>query len=355
MPSREPLPASCSWRAPGEVEPGLAEVRALPAGVVHPDHHGSGIRHRAEAPLALAQGLLGTAALRHVVDDADDADDLAGGIAVRAVGGDRPAALVGLGDRVRHVPGGGGLAGERSLEQGEDPVLLEEGQDVEGLAPEDLLRRQPGHLLHVPVPDDVAQVAVVDDDAFSGAGDDLLAELVGLLELLAGAAALRDVLHDAFVVKQAPGGVTHRPGALAHRDDLAAVALPRELQVVDLALPLEALEKAPARLRIDVDVAQVRGHQAFARGEAEQADQRGVGVENLTRERRPVEADGNALEERAIARLRLVRDAAAHRFLEGGADRGGQAGKVVGMLQDVVVEARLHGRHGELFAAGAGA
>ncbi len=190
---------------------------------------------------------------------------------------------------------------------------------------------------------------------FAGAGDDLLPELVGFLQLLAGALSLGDVLDDALVVEQPPGRVAHRAGALADRDDLAAVALPLELHVVDLALALEFLEERAARLRVDVDLAHVDGHEALARREAQQVEQGGIGVEDLTRERGAVEPDGHALEEGPVASLGFADDAPAGRLLERRANRGDEAGEVVGVLQDVVVEARLHRGDRELLASGAGA
>ena len=226
-----------------EVQPGLVEVVRHARGVVGPDHHGRGVGHEAEPLLALPQGLLGAAPLGHVVDDADDAHDLAGGVAVRAVGRDGPAGVARLRNRVGDVFGGGGLAAERPLEQPVDAVLAQEGKDLEGPPAEHALRRQARHLLHVAVPDDVAQLPVVDDDPFAGAVDDLLPELVGLLELLARALSLRDVLDDALVVEEAARRVAHGPRSLANGDDLPAVPLPLQLHVVDFAFALEPLEE----------------------------------------------------------------------------------------------------------------
>ena len=79
--------------------------------------------------------------------------------------------------------------------------------------------------------------------------------------------------------------------------------------------------------------------------------ERRVGVEDLAGRRRSVEAHGHALEERAVAGLGLALDAAARGVRERRADRRDEAREVVGMLEDVVAEARLHGRDGELLAA----
>ncbi len=124
---------------------------------------------------------------------------------------------------------------------------------------------------------------------------------------------------------------------------------------MDFALALEPLQELPAHLGVHVDLAHVHGHEALAGGEAEQLQQRRVRVEHLPRERGAVEADGHALEERAIARLGLPRDPPPRRLFEGGADGRHEPWKVMRVLQDVVVEARLHRRDGELLAAGAGA
>ena len=342
-------------RAAGEVEPGLVEVGRHALRVVGPDHDGRRVGHAAETLLALAQGLLGAAALRDVVDDADHADDLPGRVAVGAVRRDQPAGVAGLGDRVPDVGGGSRVAAEGALEQPVDALFAQEREDVEGPAAEDLAGGQARHALHVLVPDDQPQVPVVDDDPFAGAGDDLLAELVGFLELLAGALSLRDVLDHTLVVEQPPRRVSDRTGALADGDDLAAVALPLELHVVDLALALEFLEERAARLRVDVDLAHVDGHEALARREAQQVQQGGIGVEDLPRERGAIEPDGHALEERPVASLGFADDAPAGRLLERRANRGDEAGKVVGVLQDVVVEARLHRGNRELLATRAGA
>ena len=100
-----------------------------------------------------------------------------------------------------------------------------------------------------------------------------------------------------------------------------------------------------------MDVAEVDGHEALARGKAEETDQRRVRVQDLTRERGAEEAHGHALEERAVTRLGLARDAPPRGLLERGADRRDEARKVVRVLEDVVVEPRLHGRDGQLLAA----
>ncbi len=341
--------------AAGEVEPGLVEVGRHALRIVGPDHHGRRVGHAAEALLALPQRLLRAPAFGDVVDDPDHAHDLAGRVAVRPVGGDEPAGVAGLGNRVPHVRGRRGIAPEGPLEEPVDALFAQERKELERPAADDLARGQARHPLHVLVPDDQTQVPVVDDDALAGAGDDLLPELVGLLQLLAGTFALGDVLDDALVVEEPPGRVAHGAGALPDRDDLAAVALPLQLHVVDLALALETLEERAPRLRVDVDLAQVDGHEAFARGKAEELEEGGIGVENLTRQRGAVEADRHALEQSSVARLGLARNPPAGRFVERRSNRGNEPGEVMRVLQDVVVEARLHRRDRELLASGAGA
>ena len=186
----------------GEVEPRLVEVGGHAVGVVHPDHHGRGVRHAAEPLLALAQRLFVAAALGHAADDADDADDFAGGVAVRAVRADDPAGAPGLLDLEEEVAGGHDLPVERGFEQLEAGTADDRGH-VERGAAEGAFGGDARELLHVAIPHDAALGPVVDDDAFARAGDDLLAELVGLLELRARAPALGDVLDEPLVAEQA--------------------------------------------------------------------------------------------------------------------------------------------------------
>ena len=108
-------------------------------------------------------------------------------------------------------------------------------------------------------------------------------------------------------------------------------------------------------LRLDVEAAEVAGHQGLARGIAEHPHERRIGVEDLTRGRRPVQADGHALEELLVARLGFAADSPPRGVVERGANGRDETGEVVGVLQDVVVEARLHGGDRELLAAPAGA
>ena len=337
-------------RAPREVQPRLVEVGRQALRVVRPDHHGRGVGHESEALFALAESLLGAAPLGDVVDDADHAHGLAGRIAVRAVGRDRPARFAGLRNRIGDVLGGGGVAAQRPREQLVDAALAKEREGVERPPAEHALRRQAGHLLHVAVEDDVSQVAVVDDDALAGAVDDLLPELVGFLQLLARALPLGDVLDDAFVVEKSSRGVADGAGPFADRDDLPAVALPLQLHVVDFARALEPVQELTAGLGVDVDVAHVHGHEALARRKAEKLQERRVGVQHLSRKRGAVEADGNAFEEGPVARFGLARDPPPRRLFESRADRRDQAREVMRMLEDVIVEARLHRRDRELFA-----
>ena len=187
-------------RAPGEIDPGLVEVGRHALGVVHPDHDGRGVGDQAEPLFAFAQGLLAAAALRDVADDADDSHDFAGGVAVRAERAHDPARPARPLDREEEVPGGDRFAGEGAAEQlVSDPPGVR--GHVEGASAERAVGRDPGQLLHVSVPDDAAQRPVVDDDSLARARDDLVAELIGLLELLARPAALGDVLDEALVVE----------------------------------------------------------------------------------------------------------------------------------------------------------
>src|SRR4029077_15332399 len=120
----------------------------------------------------------------------------------------------------------------------------------------------------------------------------------------------------------------------ANGDDLSSVALPPQLEVVDLALALQLLEERAPHRGIGVDVADVDGHQALPRGIAEQLDQRGVGVEDLARQGAAIETYGDAFEKRAVAALGLPRRAAPRGLLQSRSHRGGKAGEVVRMLED---------------------
>ena len=193
--------------------------------------------------------------------------------------------------------------------------------------------------------------AVVDDDALARPGDDLFAELVGFLELRARAPALGDVLDQALVAEQAAPRIADGADVLAHPDELAAVALPADLEVLDLALLVEQAAHPVVRLVVDVEAAEVGGHQDLARRVSEHAQQRRVRVEDLAGRRRAVEADRHALEECAIAGLGFALDPAARRVGQRRADRRDEPREVVGVLEHVVVEARLHRRDGELLAA----
>ena len=245
------LPENLSVGKPHDLRGGLAE-QGLHAGVhqhileravLDEDAVRGRLEDGAEVFLALAQGLLGELALGDVVDHGDDADDLPAGVAVGGVGARNPARLSALGDIVGEIRRRDRGPIECPVQQDVHALLPEVGEDLEGVRAQDFLGRQSRQFLHEAVPDDVAALAVVDDDPLVGAGDDLLVEALRFPQRLLAALSLRDVLVDGDdppfpeVVADAGGMEPHHDLAAVHAaaGDLgAAGALPAQRRVNEL-------------------------------------------------------------------------------------------------------------------------
>jgi hypothetical protein len=72
------------------------------------------------------------------------------------------------------------LSGQGHFEPFDDSCLLQERQDIEGMAAQDIAGGQTAQTLHVRIPDLVAQIRAVNDDPSQGAVDHLAVELARL-------------------------------------------------------------------------------------------------------------------------------------------------------------------------------
>ena len=105
-----------------------------------------------------------------------DADDLAAGASLRPIGLNDPARPAGSGNRVLELARGRSVGRQSPDKVLADPRRHYLREGLVGALADDHGGRQPGQLLHHRIPDDDPEVAVVDDDALAGAGDDRLDE-----------------------------------------------------------------------------------------------------------------------------------------------------------------------------------
>ena len=170
---------------PGRIPEDRRELRVdvAESAILKDEQTGRRLLHEvAKLGLGGARKSLRAPAVADLAEDADDAENPPARVAVRGIGAAEPGNLRAARGLVSHVRRRHGVARKGAIEKVANPLFPKLREDLQGAASENVAGGKTREALHRRVPENVAQPAVVDHDAFGGAREDFALEAMRTLE-----------------------------------------------------------------------------------------------------------------------------------------------------------------------------